>query len=468
MNLLARDKQVLHPGFAAAGLFAALLQLSAWPAYAAITLSEAVHIAQRNDPWLAGSEFQQQAIEAQSTAAGTLPDPVVSVGFANLPTDTFDFDQEAMTQFKVGVSQMFPRGDSLALRQKRLSLLGAQYPHQRDDRRAKVAVSAAHLWLETFRATESIRLIEQDRELFEHLVDVAQSSYSSALGRTRQQDLIRAQLELTRLEDRLAALHERREMSGSRLSEWLRTAPADMPIENEQWSAAGFASVVVVDVLPQIKLQHPTLYEASANVSPQKIASYLRDHPAILSLDQKIDASSAGVELAQQKYRPQWSVNASYGYREDNPVDNPTMDSDRADFFSVGVAFDLPLFTSRRQDRQVQAAIAGSEALRTEKSLVLRRMVAAFETQRSRLLRLNQRQSLYQSRLLREMQEQAEASLTAYTNDDGDFSEVVRARIAELNASIEALDIDIDRLKTIIQLNYYFATASGLASGETS
>jgi hypothetical protein len=57
------------------------------------------------------------------------------------------------------------------------------------------------------------------------------------------------------------------------------------------------------------------------------------------------------------------------------------------------------------------------------------------------------------------MNEQAAASLTAYTNDDGDFAEVVRARIAELNAKIDALNIDVDRQKTIIQINYYL-TAS--------
>jgi len=433
-----------------------------------MTLTEAVDIAQRNDPWLLGSEYRQQAIEAQSTAAGTLPDPVVSVGFANLPTDTFDFDQEAMTQFKVGVSQTFPRGHSLALDQKRLSLLGSQFPYQRDDRRAKVAVKIANLWLEAFRATETIRLIEQDRQLFEYLVDVAQSSYSSAVGRARQQDLIRAQLELTRLEDRLTVLHERREMSRSKLNEWLRTAPVDLPADSAQWQTGISANYALAETLPEIKLRHPTLYEASATVSPQKIATYLRDHPAILSLDRKIDASKAGVELAEQKYRPQWSVNASYGYREDNPVDNPSGDNDRADFFSFGVAFDLPLFTSKRQDRQVQSAIAGSEAIRTEKWLALRNMIAAFETQRSKLLRLNQRQGLYQSRLLQEMQEQAEASLTAYTTDDGDFSEVVRARIDELNARIDALDIEVDRLKTISQLNYFFATSSSFPAGETS
>ena len=62
----------------------------------------------------------------------------------------------------------------------------------------------------------------------------------------------------------------------------------------------------------------------------------------------------------------------------------------------------------------------------------------------------------------------AEASLSAYTRDDGDFAEVVRARIAELNARIEALDIDIARLQTITQLNYFFATSGAGAAGESS
>ncbi len=34
---------------------------------------------------------------------------------ANFPTDSFNINQEPMTQLTVGVSQMFPRGDSLAL-----------------------------------------------------------------------------------------------------------------------------------------------------------------------------------------------------------------------------------------------------------------------------------------------------------------------------------------------------------------
>jgi outer membrane protein TolC len=425
-----------------------------------LTMARAINIAHHNDPWLSGNALRQQSLDSQSIASATLPDPMVSVGLANLPVDGFDFNQEGMTQFKVGIAQRFPRGDSLALQQKRLATQSSQHPLLGENRKARVAVTVAQLWLEAFRAQKSIELIENDRELFEHLVDVVQLSYSSALGRTRQQDLVRAQLELTRLEDRLTLLHQQQEAALSRLREWLGP---ELSANSVTW---GHSNFTLPDVLPTIELKYPALFEDQSTFQPQRFMPYLKAHPAIKSLDQKINASSLGIELAKQKYKPQWGVNASYGYRGDDPMGNS-----RADFFSVGVTFDLPIFTSNRQDKMVQSAIADTEAVKTEKWLALRKMLATLETDSARLARLDQRLYLYHSRLLQEMHEQAEASLTAYTNDDGDFSEVVRARIAELNARIDVLKIEIDRLKTVVNLNYFFtqnpSQTDNKSAGET-
>ena len=77
-------------------------------------------------------------------------------------------------------------------------------------------------------------------------------------------------------------------------------------------------------------------------------------------------------------------------------------------------------------------------------------MISAVEKELRQLKRLSDRQSIYQEQLLKQTHDQAEASLTAYTNDDGDFAEVVRARIAELNARISALRIDVDALKQLL------------------
>ncbi len=417
-----------------------------------LTLAKAIEVSKLNDPWLIGNQHTQQSLESMSIAAGTLPDPKVSVGLANLPADTFDFAQEGMTQFKVGVSQMFPRGDSLSIRKAQLELMGSQYPYQRQDRKAKVTVLVSHLWLDAYKAQQSIALINNKRALFEELANVAQASYSSALGKTRLQDIVRAQLELTRLDDRLTKLSQHNDMFRARLSEWLNDYFVDNNLSTSFVKNQEIPTdFVLARRLPDTQLTNPQLYREIRETNPQILFDYLSDHPAVKVIEQKIKASSSAIELAQQKYKPEWGINASYGYRDNDPMEN-----DRADLFSVGVTFDLPLFTSNRQDKQVESAVSRTEAVKTEKRLLLRKLIASFETTKAQLVRLNQRQQLFQQQLLPQMLEQAEASLTAYTNDDGDFAEVVRARIAELNAEIDALSIDVDRQKTIIQLNYLF------------
>jgi outer membrane protein TolC len=132
------------------------------------------------------------------------------------------------------------------------------------------------------------------------------------------------------------------------------------------------------------------------------------------------------------------------------------MGRSRADLFSVGVTFDLPLFTENRQDKEVQSAISKTEAVKTEKLLLLRELLGSYLSAKGRLLRLKDRQNLYQEKLLPQIHDQAEASLTAYTNDDGDFSEVVRSRIAVLNAEIDELALNVDEQKIRLELNYLF------------
>ena len=429
-----------------------------------LTMKRAVVEAQKNDPWLVANKHSQDAIESMSIAADTLPDPKMSIGIANLASDTLDFNQEAMTQFKVGVSQMFPRGSSLEIKKKQLQLIGSQFPYQRENRRANVAVTASKLWLDAYEAQESIVLIENDRSLFEQLADVAEASYSSTVGKTRQQDIIRAQLELTRLEDRLTMLKQKQETSLQKLSQWMSQYLLNSDSSSAIEPAIKSSLIVLEKALPNIKMLQATLFNSTTEINQQLLFKYFSQHPAVNALDQKIKASQSGIDLAKQKYKPQWGVTAAYGTRNDAPNG-----VDRADLFSISVSFDIPLFTENRQDKQVQSAVSISAAVKTEKWLLIRKLIASFESYRAQLIRINERQALYQQRLLPQMHEQAEASLTAYTNDDGDFSEVVRSRIAELNASIDALSIDVERQKNIIHLNYFFIRrAEDLVSIEQS
>jgi outer membrane protein TolC len=312
-------------------------------------------------------------------------------------------------------------------------------PMMRANRQAQVAVFVAHLWLDAYRSHKSIDLIENDRNLFEYLVDVAQSSYTSATGQTRQQDLIRAQLELTRLDDRLTILKQQRDKNLADLGEWLEDFNVSLSANDANYAH-------VYSEVERHLLSHNGTYDANT------LTEVLIIHPLIRSIDQKILASDSDIRIAKQSYKPQWGVNASYAYRDNTPEGEH-----RPDFLSLGVSFDVPLFTANRQDKRVQSAKAKFQSTKTERDLALRQLKAAYQSSVLNYHRLKERQALFDTRLLVEMYQQAEASLMAYTNDDGDFAEAVRAQIAQLNARIDALNIDIDIHKTLAQLNYFHA-----------
>ena len=421
---------------------------------ASLSFEKAVRAAQQNDPWLTGNIHSQRAIESMSTAANTLPDPKLSIGFTNLPTNGFDFAQEGMTQTKVGISQMFPRGDTLGIKSQQLKIQSEAFPYQRKDRESQVAVTVGSLWLDTYRVQQSIALIEKNRSLFEQLADVAEASYSSALGKTRQQDIVRAQLELTRLEDRLDKLEQMKNHYEGKLSQWLTKFSTENSSVDKTSVLTDFSihNIILSQQLPQIDLLNRDLVYKESWFQPGELIPYFSNHPSVVAIEKKVNATKIGIKLAKQKYKPEWGVNASYGYRRDDPIGRS-----RADLFSVGVTFDLPLFTENRQDQEVQSAISKTEAMKTEKLLLLRQLLGAYSSAKGRLLRLKDRQSLYITKLLPQTHDQAEASLTAYTNDDGDFSEVVRSRIAVLNAEIDELALNVEEQKIRLELNYLFA-----------
>lgn len=415
-----------------------------------LTLKKVVELSLANDPWLLGNKYSQEAVISKSIAAGTLSDPTISINASSLPVDTFDTNQEAMTQLKIGISQMFPRGDTLVLKKEQLQLQASQFPFQREDRKSQMTNNVAQLWLDAYKAQESINLIEKNRSLFEQLVDVAESSYSTTIGKTRQQDIVRAQLELTRLDDRLTSLKQKKEMFLLGLSQWLYDFSNEEQLDSAVLKPFNFE---LPQKLPKIELLNSVAYENKKD--SVMLVDYFKQHPSVKNIDQKIKAVSKDIYLAKQKYKPQFGLSTSYGFRDDTP-----RGQSRADLFSAGVSFDLPIFTENKQDKELQAAFLKTKAVKTEKVLLLRKMLSSFETINVSLERLKQRKTLYSAELLPQINEQAEASLTAYTHDDGNFSEVVRARIAQLNAKIDLLNIDVEIQKNVVKLNYLFINKS--------
>ena len=414
----------------------------------AYTLAEAIYQAQQHDPWLTGSIKRQERLEALSDEAGSLPAPTVSLGLANLPVDSFDFAQEPMTQFTVSVAQRFPRGKSLSLEKARLAKLSEAQPHSREERRAMLALRVTEQWLEAYRHSVALDFIDQRRSLFDDLVSVAKTRYRNTTGKAGQKDLLSAQLELSQLDHRLLRLRQQRDTHLAALGEWLAEPAPKLTLPDKPGEALTFLSP------PKVEVKHER---------GKPDYHLLSQHPSIRHIDTTIDATALAIDLAKQSDKPEWGIKASYGYRDKDP-----MGDERADFFSIGLNFDLPLLTKHRQDKKVQAAKADKAALQTERILALKKLNAEYHVAHSRYQTLLDQLALFESRLLPQMTQQAEAALSAYTSDKGNFADVLHARIIELNGQIDALNIRVDIQQIIAKLQYLLATSTTLGNERKS
>jgi len=422
-------------------------------------LTLAVKLAQQNDPWLQKSQLHEVANVHNSVAAQQLPDPTISMGLMNLPTDGWQFNQEPMTQLNVGISQRFERGDTLSLRAKQLAIQSEKEPIMREIRRRQVKTLISELWLEGFRAQQTIRLIDKDKTLFEQMVDITEANYASVTGKTSQQDVIRAQLALTKLDDKRLVQQQILEEILAQLQPWLTVQNS-----NDFGPQGAQNSVDFGNALPVIAIDIENFIDIKS-MKNNELYSALRNHPEIILQQKKQAVASQDVAIAKEQFKPQWGVSASYGYRDDDPSGNS-----RADFFTVGVNVAMPIFSTTKQDKMLAATKAKQQSIVTEKTIVLRELIGKTQKQLKALHRLEQRYQLYHSQIIEQTAQQAEAALTAYTHDNGSFSDVVSARISQLDTKLSTLNISVEALKTVARLNYYLADSSHKQSlaGETN
>lgn len=416
-------------------------------------LTEAVHIATVNDEWLDKSRLEEARLLTLGEGASALPDPSFSVGLLNLPTDGFAFDQEPMTQFKVGASQMFPRGKTLQLSEEKFVRAAAVQPHERADRLEQVTWQTTALWLNAFEYQERLKLVLEAKPLFEKLGDIVNANYSSSLGSAGQQDVIRTDLELIRLNDRLLQLATRKNISLAQLQKYLHS------FDSSQFETKRLDSVGELPPLSELAPERSTaeFLLSRDDVQPFTPSLFL-NHPRVTAIDQKILAQNVDVDLSKQLYKPQFGINASYAFRDDEP--SASGGDSRPEFFSVGMTVSIPVFSRLKQDSQVESSVKTVEATKTERLLVIRELISGLKSGVEQYAGASDRLLIYEEQILPQMTQQSAAALNAYQNDRGDFAEVVRAKIAELDAQVTAINIRVDRYRALAAIRYYTASNS--------
>ena len=386
----------------------------------AFTLNEAEDIALNNDPLIESHQAEARAWTNNAVADNQLPDPKLRFGMYNLPLDSFDASQEPTTQLRLGVQQAFPKGDSLELKQLQSEWYASAELARSMDRKRDVLRNVRKDFFNLYYQVEALRIIRASKKLFSQLVDITEAHY--AAGRVNQQDVLRADLELSRLDDRAIKIKTEEEVLRARLSQWLGEV-AWQPVSQN----------------------YPEL-----SILDEDINSLITKHPSIEIETAKLEASKQNVAISQQQYKLGWGLGLEYRKRFGENPDS----SDRTDMMAAMVTLDIPLFTEKRQDKRVAASEEKMLSVRLVRDDKLRKLKRLYESNYSKLTGLTERQKRYKNDLLKSAKNNASAALKAYQSGVTEFTSLMRAHMTELDIRLSDLRIRVDRSLALTQLLY--------------
>ena len=407
------------------------LALATAPAAAAppLTLDAAEAKSLERHPSLAELTARIRAAEARSVARGRLPDPRLSVGAANVPVDSFDLEQEPMTQLQIGLHQDFPPPGSLELRAEREAEQGTVYRARRADTRADLVRRVRLRWLERFYLDRALAVVDDNLALFEELLAIARSQYR--VGKGLQQEVLLAELERDRLRDRRDRLQRRQSVVTSRLAELMAGARADYQL---------------ADTLPE--LPSPPQRQALLDQIPR--------HPAIRAADARIQRQQTAADLAEKAYYPAMGVDVTYGHRPGAAPDGDPW----ADFVSAQFRVSLPLFTANRQDRELAAALAERDAARRQEQRQLLMLQRRARSQYAAWRAARRRAERYSEVILPGSEQNVASAEAAYTTGKLDFLDLVRARIEDFEHHLKRWRVRVDAAQARADLLYLASQGS--------
>ena len=164
-----------------------------------LTLNQAIELALTGNPGLAEIRTRAEAMAAVPSQEDTLPDPTLRFGALYLPTSSFNLHQDDFTMMEVGVSQEIPFPGKLALREKIAEQEALAAADSVDEARLRLVREAKQSWWRLFYYDRALNLLDEAGHFFQQLIDIAQPKYK--VGNGSQQDVLLAQLELSRLKD---------------------------------------------------------------------------------------------------------------------------------------------------------------------------------------------------------------------------------------------------------------------------
>lgn len=370
-----------------------------------LSLEKAVTLAVTNNPGLAAIQARAQALAAIPDQRQSLPDPKLTLRMANLPLDTFSTTQEGMTQMQLGISQALPFPGTLSLLADAAKQESQAAAADVEEARLRLVKDTKILWWNIFFIDNALQTVKQNHALIKQFVTIAQTKYK--VGKGSQQDVLLAQLELSKLIDTAITLKNKRHNQVTRLNTLLNQEPEQAIILTQ-------APLTALPVLPPLTdLQQQAL----------------KQRPILLAQQRKLSAARLRLNLAHKKYYPNFAVGAVYGYRDGN---NPN-GSSRADFATLGITMTLPIFNHTSLDAGL--AQRNSEKIQRSASLTNSHNMVASEisTSVTDYQQAKKLVTLFTTGIIPQAKQAVDSMMAGYQVGKVDFLKLIQAQTALYN-----------------------------------
>jgi len=364
-----------------------------------LSLDKAVTDALSANPGLAAIDARAKALAAIPDQLETRPDPRVSINMLNLPLDRFSFTQENMTQLQLGISQALPYPGKLALRSRAARHEAGAAEADVKEARVQLVRDVKTVWWNIFYLDRALEVVHGNKILLAQFVNVAETRYT--VGRGLQQDILLAQLELSKLNDNAIRIQNMRDNEETRLNVLMSRSTT----ERIQ------LAVTVDEVLPVLHTVEALQQQA------------INTRPALAAQTERFKAARSRVALAKKEYAPDFKVGAAYGLRNGSNANGR-----RADFGSIMFSMNLPIYTGSKQDRAVDQRNA--ERMQQKYRLHDQRNQVASQVQQAitDYLRAGEQARLYQQEIIPQARQTVEAMMAGYQVGKVDFLNLVRSQ----------------------------------------
>ncbi len=295
-----------------------------------VTLQELVAVAVARNPGIRSAAERFQAQQARAPQVRSLPDPMVSGGWmGNIAP--FSVQHGDPSSYRgLTVSQDLPFPGKLALRGKIADREAESGRWEYEQTRRQVVSEVKDAYYAYFYDTEALAITEKNKDLLLKLENIAEARYR--VGKGIQQDVLRAQVEVARIDQKLIILRQEEHTAQARLNTLLFRDP-ESPLPTP-------APVKPADF-------HYSLEDLYA-------MAHAND-PGLERDRRMIEGGQDTVKLAQKAYDPNFSVAYSFEQRPD-----------MADMHGVMVGVNIPVFFRSKQREGVIEASHDLNAARQE------------------------------------------------------------------------------------------------------